>query len=203
MGHLRLHLSAVWQLAAIAIMVMMDLSSVDARKYKPPKIPVCGEGCKRNKKGHLVCRIPGTWRVAFCPRGELASSGEPSPAPSDLDFLDPAPSPYDDLYSLVQGPFENFYDFVDFYEPTGYLYDDREHRYEYEDRTVVPGFEAPAPNPVDFSLPRRRRCRRHDISCRKGCRRGRCCLRGRQIRCRNPSFRNFDDADPPESYVFA
>jgi hypothetical protein len=119
MGHLRLHLCAVWQLAAIAIMVVMDLSSAYAKKYKPPKIPVCGKGCKLNKKGHLVCRIPKTWRVAFCPKTKLTPSLEPSPAPSDLDFLSPAPSPYDDLFGLVPGPYENFYDFVDFYEPTG------------------------------------------------------------------------------------
>jgi hypothetical protein len=181
----RFHLSAMWQLAAIAILVVIDLESAYAW---PPK---CGKRCKRNQNGVLVCRIPGTWTVARCPTGE-GSEGGPSAAPS----------PYDDVYIPALNPDENFHDIASLYELTGYVYDVEDQRYEYEDGTVVPGFEAPTPDPVDSFPPRRKRCKRRDKSCKTGCRKGRCCLDGRLISCRRYAFRNLDDADPPDSYMY-
>jgi hypothetical protein len=164
MRHSRLHLSVTWQLAAIAILVVMSLSSAYA---KAPKLPKCGKRCKRNMKGRLVCRIPKTAKVANCP---VTSTFPPAAAPSPDDFC-----------TLVPGTYENFYDCMDSYGQTGYYYDDKTQRYEYEDGTIVPGFEGPEPDCGD--PPRRRRCRRNEISCSEGCKSGKCCSEEYRIPC--------------------
>jgi hypothetical protein len=182
MAHSCPRLSAMWQLVALAILLVSDLNSAYA---KPQQIPKCGMGCKVNKKGNRVCRIPGTAKVAHCP-----STGPPPP-PIDPDapcpdeyFFSPGPSPADDDI-LVPGLGLNFDDYADRYSLTGYLYDERDRRYEFEDGTVVPC----------FGTPRLRKCRKNEISCSEGCKSGKCCMGKYRIPC------PLKNADPPDAYA--
>jgi hypothetical protein len=71
----------------------------------------------------------------------------------DDEFFSPPPSTCDDLYIVFPSVYEDFYKYEKYYEPTGYLYDGKQERYELEDGTVVEGFEAPAPVPVEAPAP--------------------------------------------------
>jgi hypothetical protein len=188
MAHSRLLLSAMWQLAGIAILFVIDLNSAYA---KPAQIPFCGQGCKVNRKNNLVCRIRNTNKVAHCP------SLGPPPPPIDPDAPCPdvsfslGPISSDDFVlspgEIVEGFFDNFEDNVDFYALTGYLYDERDRRYEFEDGTAVPCFGTRG----------LRKCRRNEISCSEGCKSGKCCSGKYRIPC------PLENAAPPESDGYA
>jgi hypothetical protein len=154
----RLCYSALLQLAAIAILLLMDLNGA----YAVP--PLCPK-CKKNKNGKRVCVSPKNFSVICCPKRrkkrDKAADFGPSAAPS------------------VYFEYEPDYD-----EPTGYMYDLEDKRYEYEDGTVVPGLERTGVDDLIITFPERpRNCRGRDPLCSDDCKKGKCCLSDQRVNC--------------------
>jgi hypothetical protein len=168
-----------------ALLMLLSLDTASAIR--------CKKGCKLNRKNKYVC-IGKRNQVITCFRTAFAMAFPP----------DAAPGPITDQ--------EQEYIYIpDYDEPLGYVYDYEDRRYEYEDGTVVPGFETfssivptvptgrpskrPSGGPPSGGRPsgppsgrpsrppRVRRCRRRDPPCSDGCKRGRCCLDGQRSTC--------------------
>jgi hypothetical protein len=92
----------------------------------------CKYGCSLNRKGIWVCRHKG--RIIVC-------KTKHGVAPCEEPLLNPLNSP-EHPSSSDSSDLENC--IAAHAEFAGYVYDYDDQRYEYEDGTVVPGFDTPA-----------------------------------------------------------
>jgi hypothetical protein len=182
--HLR---SCSLYLALIAFLFLTHIDTAHARK--------CSVGCKKNRRGKYVCTDPGG-RVLVCKKQPRALGFS-----NDGPVHDAAPAPDEDNWV------------PDYDDPAGYMYNDEDEKYEYEDGSVVPDLDsysssifvddyntAPTPAPAPGPLPtpvapfdlvpiynsasRLAPCSGRLRPCRVGCFGGRCCANGQAYNCR-------------------